>query len=627
MRSSLHKWAWLLVPLAYMVLFCTLSLKQHASFHTYALDMGQFVQAIWNTTRGRFMVNTLKPPNSMAWHFSPGLALVAPLYSMWPDARLLLVLQTFALALSGLPIYWYARRRLNARWAAIVLAAYYLAPSLHKANLAEFRRISLAVPGIALAWYGLVTKRYSLTSLALLYALLFKEDVSLIAISFGAYLCIKPPRRWGVGLVALGMAWLVLALFVFIPMFQPDRGNLKAIYPQLSYFGFLENKTTAQAIAALVSKPWTWVTQVIQASRLKAVLLVLWPTGFLPLLAPGIGALLLPSLLLMLASSNPTMYMLDKYYMAPLLPLLYGAAVVGLTRLSSKLRPWAVCWMISAALVGFLLNSPAPGGRGYSAERYRVEQRHRVGHALLRSIPSDAVLSAQCALVPHVSNRREIYEFPRKLHRAEYVALDLEGHLYPLDPPSYTGRVKGLLADPEWSLVGDCSGFVVLKREASWMPGSPSSETLGNVVELMGFDWATVTRDGCFVSRAGSVPDVGPGQMVRVSLWWRALGPIRNDYTVFVHLVSTEGLIIGQHDGPPGSVGRWPDVWVPMDFERTSQWQRDETVRDVHYMSLDAAVTNVDATIEVGWYDASTEQRLTNPRGRSSIEIGRFSVR
>jgi hypothetical protein len=64
-----------------------------------------------------------------------------------------------------------------------------------------------------------------------------------------------------------------------------------------------------------------------------------------------------------------------------------------------------------------------------------------------------------------------------------------------------------------------------------------------------------------------------------------------------------------------------------MDFERTSQWQRDETVRDVHYMSLDAAVTNVDATIEVGWYDASTEQRLTNPRGRSSIEIGRFSVR
>ncbi len=44
-------------------------------------------------------------------------------------------------------------------------------------------------------------------------------------------------------------------------------------------------------------------------------------------------------------------------------------------------------------------------------------------------------------------------------------------------------------------------------------------------------------------------------------------------------------------------------------------------------MSLDAAVTNVDATIEVGWYDASTEQRLTNPRGRSSIEIGRFSVR
>ncbi|HUV93331.1 MAG TPA: DUF2079 domain-containing protein [Anaerolineae bacterium] len=627
MRSSLHKWAWLVVPFAYTVFFCTLSLKQHASFHTYALDMGQFVQAIWNTAHGRFMVNTLKPPNSMAWHFSPGLALIAPLYSMWPDARLLLVLQTLALALSGLPIYWYARRYLNVWQAAMILAAYYLAPSLHKANLAEFRRISLAVPGIALAWYGLVTKRYSLTTLALLYALLFKEDVSLIAISFGAYLCVKPPRKWGLGLAFLGLAWLALALFVFIPMFRPDRGNLKAIYPQLSYFGFLGDKTTAQAIASLVSKPWALLKQVTQASRLKAILRVLWPTGFLPLLAPGIGALLLPSLLLMLASSRPEMYMLDRYYMAPLLPLLYGAAVVGLTRLSSKLRPWAACWMTGAALVGFLFYSPAPGGRGYSAERYRVEPRHRIGHSLLRSIPSDAVLSAQCALVPHVSNRREIFEFPRKLHRAEYVALDLEGHLYPLDPPSYAERVKGLLADPEWSLVRDCSGFVILKRDASWMPASPSSETLGNMVQLMGFDWATVTRDGCFLSGTGSVPDVEPGQMVRVTLWWRAVGPIQNDYSVFVHLVSTDGLIIGQHDGPPGSVGRWPDVWAPIDLERTSGWQHGETVEDVHYMTLDADVTNVDATIEVGWYDASTGRRLTNPRGRTSVEIGRFSIR
>lgn len=626
MRSFVRKWAWVVIPLAYMVLFCTLSLRQHASFHTYALDMGQFDQAIWNTAHGRFMVNTLKPPNSMAWHFSPGLALIAPLYWVWPDARLLLIVQTFALALSGFPIYWYARRYHNAWWAAVILAAYYLAPSLHKANLAEFRRISLAVPGIALAWYGLVTKRYSLTTLALLYAVLFKEDVSLIAISFGAYLCIKPPRRWGVGLVALGMAWLVLALFVFIPMFQPDRGNLKAIYPQLSYFGFLENKTTAQAIATLVSKPWALVTQVLQVSRLKAVLLVLWPTGFLPLLAPGIGALLLPSLLLMLASSNPTMYMLDKYYMAPLLPLLYGAAVVGLTRLSSKVRPWAVCWMAGAALAGFLLYSPAPGGRGYSVERYRVEQRHRVGHSLLRSIPSDAVLSAQCQLVPHVSSRREIFEFPRKLHRAEYVALDLEGDLYPLDPPSYTARVKSLLADPEWSLVRDCSGFVILKREVDWTPGRASAETLGNVVQLMGFDWATVTRDGCFVSRAGSVPDVEPGQMVRVTLWWRALEPVRNDYTVFVHLVSSEGRIIGQHDGPPGSVGRWPDVWAPIELERTSRWQPDESLEDVHYMKLHADVTHVDGIIEVGCYDARTGQRLVNPHGRTSIEIGRFSI-
>lgn len=627
MRSLVHKRAWLLMPLVYTVVFSVLSLRQHASFHTHALDMGQFDQAIWNTAHGRFMVNTLKPPNTMAWHFSPGLALLAPLYWIWPDARLLLTLQTVMLAASGIPLYWYARRHLDPWSSGAVLAAYYLNPNLHQVNLVEFRRIALAVPGIALAWYGLVTQRYRMATLASLFALLFKEDVSLIVICFGVYLRVKCGRRWGLGLAVCGAAWLLLALLVFMPMFGSGGEILPTSYPQLSYFSFLSGKTTAQAVAALLRRPWILLAPVAEISRVKAVLRVLWPTGFLPLLAPDILALLVPSLLLMLSSSSQKVYLLQRWYTAPFLPLFYGAAVVGITRLPSRARCVGICWLLGAALLGSWLYSPALGGQAYTAERFAIEPRHRVGESLLRSVPPEAVVSAQSALVPHLSHRREIHSFPIKLYRAEYVALDLEGDPYPLGRKTYLAEVKTLLIDPSWSLAHDWLGFMILKRQGNWVPASAREVTLGNVVQLLGYDWAPGARgEWCFSTTKEPVLQLEPGGTLRLALYWRALQPMTTDYTVFTHLVGDDGAMVGQHDGPPGSVGRWPDVWLPMEHERTTCWRTGQVLRDVHYLMVDPTAIAQRGTVQIGWYDPTTGQRLATPDGETCIVLGSFAT-
>ena len=69
------------------------------------------------------------------------------------------------------------------------------------------------------------------------------------------------------------------------------------------------------------------------------------------------------------------------------------------------------------------------------------------------------------------------------------------------------------------------------------------------------------------------VPDgvsLAPGGFP-VTLSWRVLAEMDEDYTVFLHLLDAHGVLIGQGDGPPFS-GDYP----------TSSWSRGEELADTY---------------------------------------------
>ena len=135
-------------------LFAALMIAKHNAFHTFALDLAKFDQAIWNTLQGRFLFSTLQNQSILANHFSPLMALLAPLFLVWSNVRLLFVVQAVGLAVAGLFLYAIVRPK-HPVVALGFLVAFYLNPALHEVALVEFRRITLAVPFIAMAYYGL----------------------------------------------------------------------------------------------------------------------------------------------------------------------------------------------------------------------------------------------------------------------------------------------------------------------------------------------------------------------------------------------------------------------------------------------------------------------------------------
>ncbi len=91
-----------------------------------------------------------------------------------------------------------------------------------------------------------------------------------------------------------------------------------------------------------------------------------------------------------------------------------------------------------------------------------------------------------------------------------------------------------------------------------------------------------------------------PGDTAQVAVAWQALAPIAEDYSVFVHLVSEEGLVIAQLDTMPGG-GLRP----------TSQWTVGETYTDVYPVAIPATAYTPDrGRWAVGLYDAASGERL-----------------
>jgi len=99
-------------------------------------------------------------------------------------------------------------------------------------------------------------------------------------------------------------------------------------------------------------------------------------------------------------------------------------------------------------------------------------------------------------------------------------------------------------------------------------------------------------------------------QPLLLTLYWRGLqGTSPANYLVFTHLLSQDGRLIAQHDGPPASGTRPISSWTP-----------GETIADPHPMTFYDTTYTGPANIAVGLYDPVTG-RVVTETGRDSVVL------
>lgn len=592
---------------AFTALFFFLTSRQYQTFDLYAPDVDYFDQAIWNTLHGRFLYSTIIERSILSYHFTPFFALLSPLYLIWDDVRIVFLAQNIAVAASGFILYRVVRRR-HPALAPWFLLAFYLNPALHEVALHELRRVIFAMPFLALALDGLQSRRYRLVALGLGLALLCKEDMAIITALVGLYLLLlRREWRWGAAFVALGLVWFLGVTFYVIPAFSP-AGE----YSQLAYYQQWGD-TPSAVITGLLSRPLDVLRTIFNESGLRALLRLFLPLGLvLPFLAPDVALLAAPSLVLSLLSSYPPMRRLEDWYLAPVLPLLFGALAIAATRLPRRRATRVVGALLACSAAGFLLYSEAPLGGRFDPQRYRIAAHHRLASEIVEAVPTDAGIAAQDAYLAHLTHRPLIYRYPwiHDLQKVDYYVLDRQLNAYPLTHEELGFELSNLLADPAINVRREAGDSYLLQRGGEPLPAFPVDRTAEESIHLEKIDVAVAGAGGFYEPLSQQPLRIRPGQTMRVSLYWRALDTPPGERTVSVRLTDQQGAVLAQEDKQP-SHGARPTSW----------WEPGWYFRDIYYLSLPENTSPGPGSLDLNLYDSYTQEWVPFAPGEAPITL------
>jgi uncharacterized membrane protein len=456
----------------FVVAFTRATWTMHDRFGTYGFDLGIYDQGTWLLSRPRAPFVTVRGLDLFGQHASYILTLVAPLYRVWADPRLLLLLQVLFLAVPAVVVYRLGARHLGHPAAGLAVAVAYLAyPGAQWAITWQFHPEAIAAGLLALAVLAADRRDHRTMAVLLALAALCGEEVGLVVAGFGALLVVGGRRTVGWRTVGAGLAWFLVATFVLIPVVNGRETRLFEAGYGITGGG------PRGLLAGLPAMAGHALQTGLANDGLAYLLLVFVPLLGLPLLAPRWLWPVAPPLLLNLAAVQPEHHQIRFHYLATAAPLLAAGAVAGLAAVRRRRRRLLAPLLVLLVLVAGFMDwrfGPAPWSREPVAiPAGGADQARREALAL---VDPDAAVSAQYNLVPHLTHRSRIYEFPNPF-RAVNWGLPDDTH-----PPAAAEAVRfvvvqrdllgnedrelleRLQGDPAWRTRLDRDNVVVLER-------------------------------------------------------------------------------------------------------------------------------------------------------------------
>lgn len=374
--------------------YTTLSVARYLTGNPATYDLGIFTEAVAHYAHGEAPVVAVKGMNLLGDHFSPILAVLAPLFRLFPSAVTLQVAQAALAAMSVVPVYRAAEELLTRGEARLIAAAYGLSWGLAGAVWVDFHEVAFAVPLLACSMSALARRRTWPTVAWAAPLVWVKEDQGWTLAAIGLVLALFYRQRLaGALLAAWGVAWSLAAVYVFIPAANPDH-----VYP---YW-----KDSAHHLGVLATG---WETK----GPMLALLLL--PTAGLALRSP-LALAVVPAVAMRLVSSNSAYWDTGWHYSATAMPILFVAAVDGLHRLRARpswsrrgLSSWlgahGPALMVAVAAV-MVLHSPL--NQLWQPGTYRTPEHIEVAARAERMIPSGQTVAATMGQLASLGARDDV---------------------------------------------------------------------------------------------------------------------------------------------------------------------------------------------------------------------------
>jgi len=427
---------WLFI-LAYIGGFSCFTITRHQYLNSTTFDLGIQDQVVWNTAQGRPFASSIEVENFLGDHVAFILMLISPLYWIWSDVKILLILQTVALALGALPIFCIARKELESNPAGIVFAVAYLAyPALGFMNRFDFHALTFATPLLLYAFYFIWRGRLWWATVFILLCVFTREEMGLTVFMLGLYAAVAmKKRKCGIAWACFALGWAAFAMLYLIPYF---RGGASG---SLERYSYLEG-SPKDILENLLLNPVGTLWQSLNMHPTRKVwylVQLLLPLSFTPLLKPGLLVIILPALVLSLLSNMIEQSSIYFQYVAPMIPFLFIAGIFGVRDLfddrgiwaflmrhsQAKINNWAsdkqrlflALLILATTVMGILLDNPIlktidrPYYRVRGIEQ-RAEEVYQEFEKVSKMVAPAGSLSVMNHLGPHFSHREKLQMLP-----------------------------------------------------------------------------------------------------------------------------------------------------------------------------------------------------------------------
>lgn len=546
----------------------------------------------------RFMFNSMTNPHKLFLRVNPdkplfydhinvGIIPFLPLWLLWPDLKLTIVLEIVAVFGVTVPLYFLAKRALQNEFAALlIVVAWMLYPAtsqfIYSASYGfRWGNMCLLLYFVALALW--VCERRAWALVFAVWAMLIKEEAAIVIGMFGIYLAVFERRKVaGTTLAAGSFGYFLLATSVLIPA-AGGQG-----YAMTRFF-FDLGKTKWEILLSPLVKPMVFWGRLVEPTSLYFAAALLAPLLFLPL--RKIPVLLVGALTFVFCCMNPILKSISFHYQAALLPVVFWALIRALQDSDSRRRLGLLLGVVVSCATASLFLGALPWSKETLATQRMPGRPDLVGRFRSQIDPQGSLFATQRVAAHFVTQRYLYLDLPVP-DQIDYALLDMRdawrgtsGNLQWLERLRVIQRE--VEANPNLRLVAADDGLLFYSRrgtpldrqqlvERDDLPAAAARVIydLGGSVKIVGLETELIPT-----------ADSARMDCLRVTAYFTLAAPTNSDLAVrcTAHL-GTDPEKVQEYASEYQPLGQ--SVW-PMD-----RWQTDKYYADVFILRLPAGLSS-----------------------------------
>ena len=451
----------------FFIIYSLICFINHYNFRTYALDLGLYTRALYDYSHVRFSYGEIfrsVPENMLSDHFDLLLMIISPLYFLFGSITLLVV-QIVAIHMGAWGIYKLSLISQIKKTASVLVCLAFLS-SFGVFSAVAYDYHSNVVATCLLPWFVLFFKerRWPKSILVFIFILITKENMALwlFFICTGFLFIYKDNllRKMALLFSACSLAYFLIIIFLIMPSLSS--------YKSYNHFEFhVLGNSFKETFFNIVQHPFKAMYLLFESplsdekvKYIKAETWIFWfiSGGFLFFYRPVFLWMLIPIMMQKMYHDDPGKWSVSGQYNIEFASLVAICLIEILKYIGkTKKQIWLssltafLCLVITIRLCDHTVSFVDKARiRLYQKDHYQSDFNTKEVYAALKKIPKNATISAESMFVPHLVDRKMVYQFPI-VKDAQYILLSDDIHTYPLTQKNMLKKIDSLNSSPHWT--------------------------------------------------------------------------------------------------------------------------------------------------------------------------------